>query len=178
VRVAVRGAGLSDTMSRYLVDRIESARNVELMTETEVAAVHGNGMLEAVDLRDPRGRVERIPAAALFLMIGADPCNEPVRDMLGLDPAGYIVCGPAAAGYDGPCRWPLGERDPYLLETIRPGVFAAGDVRAGATQRVAGAVGDGSLAVRFAHQVLDGQGGGAGTISAASPSPGASTRSA
>ncbi len=178
VRVAVRGAGLSGTMSRYLVDRIETAPNVELMTETEVTAVHGNGRLEAVDLRDRRdGRVERIPTVALFLMIGADPCNEPVRDMLGLDPAGYVVCGPAAAGYDGPCQWPLGEREPYLLETIRPGVFAAGDVRAGATQRVAGAVGDGSLAVRFVHQVLGDQAGGAGGISAASPSPGTSTRS-
>jgi thioredoxin reductase (NADPH) len=148
------------------------------MTATEVAAVHGNGRLEAVDLRDRGdGRVERIPAAALFLMIGADPCNEPVRDMLGLDPAGYVVCGAAAAGYAGPCRWPLRDREPHLLETIRPGVFAAGDVRAGATQRVAGAVGDGSLAVRFAHQVLAGQGGGALAASPASPIPGASTRS-
>jgi thioredoxin reductase (NADPH) len=179
VRVAVRGAGLSATMSRYLVDRIETAPNVELMTETEVTAVHGNGRLEAIDLRDRRdGRVERIASAGLFLMIGADPCNEPVRDMLGLDPAGYVVCGPAAAVYDGPCHWPLGEREPYLLETVRPGVFAAGDVRAGGTQRVAGAVGDGSLAVRFAHQVLGGQAGAEGAISAASPSPGAGTPSA
>jgi thioredoxin reductase (NADPH) len=75
--------------------------------------------------------------------------------MLSLDEAGYIRCGDGAAGCEGPNRWRPTDREPHLLETVWPGVFAAGDVRAGATKRVAGAVGDGALAVRFAHQVLD-----------------------
>ena len=87
-------------------------------------------------------------------MIGGDPCTEAVTGVLALDPAGYVVCGSGAASCTGHLRWPLGEREPSLLETTRPGVFAAGDVRADAPRRVAGAVGDGALAVRFAHTVL------------------------
>jgi thioredoxin reductase (NADPH) len=156
VRVVVRGKGLAATMSRYLVDRIESRSNIELVTETEIAAVHGNGRLESVGLRDRRdGRVERVPAAAVFVMIGADPCTEAFDRVLSLDAAGYVACGEGAVRCKGPNRWPEGDRQPHLLETVWPGVFAAGDVRAGATKRVAGAVGDGALAVRFAHQVLD-----------------------
>jgi thioredoxin reductase (NADPH) len=155
VRVVVRGSGLSDTMSRYLIDRLTHARNIELMTETEVVAAHGQQRLEAVELRDRRdGRVERVETPAMFVMIGADPCTEMVEGMLGVDAAGYLVCGKGAARHEGPCRWPLAERTPELLETVRPGVFAAGDVRAGSTKRVAGAVGDGALAVRFAHEAL------------------------
>jgi thioredoxin reductase (NADPH) len=155
VRVVVRSEGLSSTMSRYLVDRIENARNIEVMTETEVTAARGDGRLEAVDLRRRgEGGVQRVDTSTMFVMIGADPCTEMVEGMLGVDPSGYIVCGKTAACHQGPCRWPLAERDPQLLETVRPGVFAAGDVRAGSTKRVAGAVGDGALAVRFAHEAL------------------------
>jgi thioredoxin reductase (NADPH) len=155
VRVVVRGEGLSSTMSSYLVDRIENARNIEVMTETEVAAARGDGRLESVDLRR-RGedRAQTVDTQTMFVMIGADPCTEMVEGMLGVDPAGYLVCGKTAACHQGPCRWPLADRDPQLLETVRPGVFAAGDVRAGSTKRVAGAVGDGALAVRFAHEAL------------------------
>jgi thioredoxin reductase (NADPH) len=155
VRVVVRGGNLASTMSRYLVDRIENARNVEVMTETEVVAANGDGRLESVDLRR-RGEAQsqRLETPAMFVMIGADPCTEMVEGMLGVDPAGYLVCGKGAARHEGPCRWPLAEREPQLLETVRPGVFAAGDVRAGSTKRVAGAVGDGALAVRFAHEAL------------------------
>ncbi len=74
--------------------------------------------------------------------------------MLALDPAGYLLCGEGAAACDGHLSWPLDDRQPHLLETVRPGVFAAGDVRAGALNRVASAVGDGALAVRFVHDVL------------------------
>jgi thioredoxin reductase (NADPH) len=155
VRVVLRGEGLSSTMSRYLIDRIESRPNVELVTQTEVSAVRGNGRLESADLRDRRdGSVRRVDVAAVFVMIGADPCTEAVARMLGLDAAGYVACGDGALDCHGPNRWPLADRQPQLLETVWPGVFAAGDVRAGATKRVAGAVGDGALAVRFAHQVL------------------------
>ena len=155
VRVVVRGDGLSSTMSRYLVDRIESRPNVEVITQTEISAVHGNGRLEHADLREREsGNVERVGVSALFVMIGADPCTEAVHSMLELDEAGYITCGDGAAACEGPNRWPDGDRRPHMLETVWPGVFAAGDVRAGATKRVSGAVGDGGLAVRFAHEVL------------------------
>ena len=157
VRVVIRGDGLASTMSSYLLDRIEARPNIELMTRTEVSAVDGNGSLEYADLRDrDDGSIDRVATSAVFVMIGADPCTEAVQLMLDLDEAGYIRCGQAAAECAGPNPWPLGDRQPQLLETVWPGVFAAGDVRAAATKRVAGAVGDGALAVRFAHQVLQG----------------------
>ena len=156
VRVVVRGDGLAATMSRYLVDRIASRANIEVVTNTEVVAVHGDQRLKTADLRDRRdGRVDRVGVSGIFVMIGAEPCTEAVRMVLGVDASGYLACGDAAAGCSGPNRWPVGDRAPHLLETVWPGVFAAGDVRAGATKRVAGAVADGALAVRFAHQVLE-----------------------
>ncbi len=155
VRVIVRDEGLASTMSRYLVERIESRANIEIITHTELAAVHGDGRLDHADLRSRADRnVERVAVSAVFVMIGADPCTEAVHTMLDLDEAGYITCGDGAAACEGPNRWPSTDRQPHLLETVWPGVFAAGDVRAGSTKRVSGAVGDGALAVRFAHQVL------------------------
>jgi thioredoxin reductase (NADPH) len=157
VRVVVRGKALSTTMSRYLTDRIERSPRIEVMTETEVIAVRGTATVESVDLRDSRtGTVVAVTATAVFVMIGATPCTEAARGVLALDAAGYLLCGTGAAGCDGHLSWPLKDREPHLLETVRPGVFTAGDVRAGATNRVAGAVGDGALAVRFAHDVLAG----------------------
>ena len=155
VRIVIRGEGLAATMSSYLVERIESRPNIEIVTRTELSAVQGDGRLEHADLRGrDDGNVERVAVSAVFVMIGADPCTEAVDTMLDLDEAGYIRCGDGAAECEGPHRWPSTDRRPHLLETVWPGVFAAGDVRAGATKRVAGAVGDGALAVRFAHQVL------------------------
>ncbi|MEA2347001.1 MAG: thioredoxin reductase [Thermoleophilaceae bacterium] len=157
VRIVVRGKALSSTMSHYLVDRIERSDHIEVMTETEVVAVDGTGTVQSVDLRDNRdGSVEQVAATAVFVMIGADPCTEAALGMLAVDQAGYLLCGTAAAACDGHLSWPLTDRDPHLLETTRPGVLTAGDVRAGASNRVAGAVGDGALAVRFAHEVLAG----------------------
>jgi thioredoxin reductase (NADPH) len=92
----------------------------------------------------------------VFVMIGAEPCTEASTGMLAVDPAGYLLCGSGAATCDGYLNWPLKDREPHMLETVRPGVFAAGDVRSGASKRVAGAVGDGALVVRFAHDVLAG----------------------
>ena len=154
VTVAVRGRALSSTMSRYLIDRIERTPRIEVLTGTEVVALHGRATLDAVTLRDERGETRR-PVRAVFVMIGADPCTEAVTGVLGIDAAGYLLCGPGAAECEGRLCWPLADRAPQLLETVRPGVFAAGDVRAGATNRVAGAVGDGALATRFAYSVLD-----------------------
>src|ERR1700760_4890894 len=157
VRLVVRGKALSATMSRYLLDRIERSPRIEVMTETEVIAVHGTATVESVDARDGRtGTGAPVPTTAVFVMIGATPCSEAAHGMLALDAAGYLLCGKSAAGCDGHLSWPLKDRAPHPLETVRPGVFAAGDVRAGSTNRVAGAVGDGGLAVRFAHDVLAG----------------------
>lgn len=157
VRVVVRGAGLKSTMSHYLVDRIERSPRIEVMTETELVAVTGSAAVEGVTLRDRRdGELRRFPVSAVFVMIGAEPCTEAARGILALDPAGYLLCGEGASACDGHLVWPLREREPHMLETVRPGVFAAGDVRAGASNRVAGAVADGALSVRFVHDVLAG----------------------
>ncbi len=157
VRIVVRGKALKATMSHYLVDRIESSARIEVMTETEVSAVHGAQTVESVSLRDRRdGSVDQVPATAVFVMIGAEPCTEAASGMLAVDSAGYVLCGEGVANCQGHLRWPLPDREPHLLETVRPGVFAAGDVRAGAANRVAGAVGDGALVVRFAYDVLAG----------------------
>lgn len=156
VRMIIRGKGLALTMSRYLVDRIEHAKNIEVLTEHEITAVHGDVVVDGATLRDRRdGSEQRVDVSAVFVMIGAEPCVEAVRGMVGLDSAGYVLCGKRAIGCEWP-RWPLTDREPHLLETVQPGVFAAGDVRGDASKRVAGAVGDGALAVRFAHSVLDG----------------------
>jgi thioredoxin reductase (NADPH) len=157
VRMVVRGKALKSTMSQYLVDRIERSGNIEVRTETEVSAVHGSATVESVSLVDRRdGSVDQVATTAVFVMIGADPCTEAATGMLAVDAAGYLLCGPGAASCDDHLCWPLEDREPHLLETIRPGVFAAGDVRAGASKRVAGAVGDGAMVVRFAHEVLAG----------------------
>jgi thioredoxin reductase (NADPH) len=155
VRVVVRGKGLKSTMSHYLVDRIERSRQIEVITETEVVAVDGSATVESARLRDrDDGSVEDVACTAVFVMIGADPCSEAGTGILAVDPGGYLLCGSDAAECAGYLRWPLSDRQPHLLETIRPGVFAAGDVRSGASNRVAGAVGDGAMAVRFAQAVL------------------------
>jgi thioredoxin reductase (NADPH) len=157
VRVVVRGKALKSTMSQYLVDRIERSPRIEVMTETEVSAVHGAATVESVDLHNRRdGSIEPVASTAVFVMIGADPCTEAATGILAVDVAGYLLCGTGAAKCEGHLRWPLPDREPHLLETVRPGVFAAGDVRSGASNRVAGAVGDGAMVVRFAHTVLDG----------------------
>jgi thioredoxin reductase (NADPH) len=157
VRVVVRGKALKSTMSHYLVERIDSSSRIEVVTETEVVAVHGSATVESVSLRHRRDdTVEQVGCTAVFVMIGADPCTEAATGMLAVDTAGYLVCGPGAPNSDTHLNWPLTDREPHLLETTRPGVFAAGDVRAGAPNRVAAAVGDGALVVRFVQDVLAG----------------------
>jgi thioredoxin reductase (NADPH) len=154
VRVIVRGKALKATMSRYLVDRVERSPRIEVMTETEVVALHGSAVVESVTLQSADGSREAVDTSAVFVMIGADPCTEVSDGMLATDDAGFLLCGDGAHSCEGHIAWPLHDREPALLETVRPGVFAAGDVRAGASNRVAGAVGDGALVVRFAHELL------------------------
>ena len=95
VRVVVRGKGLKLSMSQYLIDRIEASPRIEVLTETEVTAVHGTATVESVSLRDRAGTVSRCSATAVFVMIGAVPCSEAAAGMLALDPAGYLLCGTA-----------------------------------------------------------------------------------
>ena len=157
VRIVVRGKALKSTMSHYLLDRIKRSPRIEVITETELIAVHGTATVESVSLRDRRdGSVEQVDATAVFVMIGGDPCSEAAAGILAVDGGGFLLCGEGAAACQGHLGWPLTDREPHLLETVRPGVFAAGDVRAGASNRVAGAVGDGAMAVRFLMQVLAG----------------------
>ena len=157
VRVVVRGSTLKSTMSQYLVERLHRSPRIEVMTETEVVAVNGSATVESVTLLDRRsGNTTELPTTAMFVMIGAEPCTEAITGMVPVDSAGYILCGAEAAKHDGHLQWPVSDREPHMLETTRPGVFVAGDVRSGASNRVASAVGDGTLVVRFVHDVLDG----------------------
>ena len=154
VHVLVRSDGLAETMSRYLIRRIEGSPDIVLRTRTEVVGLEGSNHLERVRWRDQDGGEETHGIRHLFLMTGAAPSTRWLADCLALDDKGFIKTGPdltpeelAAAG------WPLA-RPPYLLETSLPGVFAVGDVRGGSIKRVASAVGEGSIAVSFVHRVL------------------------
>jgi thioredoxin reductase (NADPH) len=154
VRVVVRGSALKSTMSSYLIGRVERSPRIEVMTETEVVALQGSAVVESVTLQSRDGSRQDVDTSAVYVMIGADPCTEVSDGMLATDDAGFLLCGDGAHNCAGHIAWPLHDREPALLETVRPGVFAAGDVRAGASNRVAGAVGDGALVVRFAHELL------------------------
>jgi thioredoxin reductase (NADPH) len=149
VHLSVRGPGLEDSMSRYLIARIEACSNITLKPFTEVAALEGNGHLEHVRCRNTKtGATEEHEVRHLFLMTGAVPNTAWLGGCLMLDDKQFI-----RTGTDLGSDWPL-RRAPYLLETNRPGIFAVGDVRSGSVKRVASAVGEGSMAVQFVHKVL------------------------
>jgi thioredoxin reductase (NADPH) len=155
VHMLVRGNGLADTMSRYLIRRIEDNPGIALRTHAQIVALEGNGHLERVRWRDDRtGVVETNAFRHVFLMTGAAPNTRWLERCVALDDKGFIKTGPDLSRDDlAAAGWPLA-RPPYLLETSRPGVFAVGDVRAGNIKRVASAVGEGSIAIAFVHQVL------------------------
>jgi thioredoxin reductase (NADPH) len=154
VHVLVRQDGLADTMSRYLVRRIEEHPAITLRTRTELVALDGDRHLERVQWRDRRGAVETHDIRHVFMMTGAVPNTSWLDGCVALDGRGFIKTGPDLSPEDlVTAGWPL-TRSPYLLETNRPGVFAVGDVRGGNVKRVASAVGEGSIAVAFVHQVL------------------------
>jgi thioredoxin reductase (NADPH) len=155
VHVLIRGEGLADTMSRYLIRRIEDNPTITLRTHTQIIGLAGNGHLERVQWRDNRtGDVENNDIRHVFMMTGAVPNTGWLERCVVLDDKGFIKTGPDLSHDDlAAAGWPL-TRPPYLLETSRPGVFAVGDVRAGNIKRVASAVGEGSIAVAFIHQVL------------------------
>ena len=156
VSVVIRGDSLKKTLSDYLVDRIRATANIEVLVRTEVVALHGNGSLEAITLRnDETGDTRGAETRNLFLCLGGVPYTE-WADEVGIvrDSEGYLITGPDLLK-DGkwPEVWQL-DRAPYYLETSVPGVFAAGDVRHGSVKRCASAVGEGAMAVMFVHRYL------------------------
>jgi thioredoxin reductase (NADPH) len=155
VHMLVRGSGLADTMSRYLIRRIEDNPAIVLHTLAEITSLEGNGHLERVQWRDNRtGAIESGAIRHVFLMTGAVPNTGWIDGCIALDDKGFIKTGADLSREDlAAAAWTLA-RPPYLLETSRPGVFAVGDVRGGNVKRVASAVGEGSIAVAFVHQVL------------------------
>jgi thioredoxin reductase (NADPH) len=156
VTMLVRAGTLGKAMSRYLVGRIEATPNIEVLTGVEVVAARGTGHLECVVIRElESGRERERAVAAMFIFIGAAPRTDSVAGLVELDEKGYILTGPDLPRVDRkPRGWRL-ERDPYLLETNVPGIFAAGDVRAGSGKRVAAAVGEGCRTVGMVHSYLE-----------------------
>jgi thioredoxin reductase (NADPH) len=154
VVMLARGDSLGAKMSRYLVDRIEATPNIEVRFHTEIAACRGNGRLEELEFwNSGTGATDSVRASYLFVFLGAAPRTEWLRDVIACDARGFILTGPDLAKTETLRNWPL-ERSPYLLETNVPGVFASGDARRDSVKRVASAVGEGSVAVCFMHQVL------------------------
>ena len=155
VHMVIRSSGLADTMSRYLIRRIEDHPAIVRHAHTEIVSLEGNGHLERLGWRDNEtGQVETHAIRHVFTMTGAVPSTHWLDRCLALDAKGFIKTGPDLLPEDlATARWPLA-RAPHLLETSLPGVFAIGDVRAGSLKRVASAVGEGSIAIAAVHQVL------------------------
>jgi thioredoxin reductase (NADPH) len=155
VTLLVRGDALGRSMSDYLVKELQANDRVAVRLGTQVIGAAGAGRLEHLTLRDGRtGATETVPAAALFILIGAQPRSEWLAGTLECEQHGFVLTGPDLLG-DGrpPPGWPL-DRSPLPLETSLPGVFAAGDVRHRSVKRVASAVGEGSIAVQLVHDYL------------------------
>jgi thioredoxin reductase (NADPH) len=155
VHVVVRGPCLAQSMSRYLIQRIESSRNVELRTRTRVESLEGNGRLERVRWRHVETHAtETRPIRNLFVMTGADPNTAWLKGCVVLDDKNFVKTGTDLQPEElAEARWPLSRR-PYLMETSIPGIFAVGDVRSSSVKRVASAVGEGSICVQLIHHVL------------------------
>ena len=155
VVILVRGEGLAATMSQYLIDQIQRTPNIQIWSHASVAEVHGDKRLEEISVMcSDTDKVERVPASSIFIFIGALPRTDWLAGLVERDDRGFILTGPDLMR-DGehPKGWEL-DRDPFLLETNVPGIFAVGDVRHGSVKRVASGVGEGSVAVQFIHQYL------------------------
>jgi thioredoxin reductase (NADPH) len=152
VWAVLRGGDLHKSMSSYLVERLQAAENVEVLTHTQIQGMLGDGMLEAVVIENTQtGERRTLAAPAIFSFIGAVPRTGWLPAEIETDAKGFICTGRAVLDS---ARWPL-QREPFPVETSYPGVFAAGDVRLGSVKRCAAGVGEGSMAVAFVHQYLD-----------------------
>ena len=150
----VRGEGLAESMSRYLVRRIEETPNITLLTHTQIEALDGDAHLSRVTWRDAAGTRTTVDVRHVFFMTGADPNTAWLQGGLVLDEGGFVKTGQDLTPEDlAGAKWPLA-RPPHLFETSRPGVFAVGDVRASSVKRVAAAVGEGSICIQLIHRVL------------------------
>jgi thioredoxin reductase (NADPH) len=158
VTLLVRADGLERSMSHYLIRQIRDTANIEVRASTVVAGVDGDQHLERLRLCDAAtGATEEVPAAFLFVFIGAAPCTEWLDGVVQRDQRGFVLTGPdLLVGGKRPRGWPL-DRDPYYLEGSVPGVFAAGDARANSVKRVASAVGEGAMAIQLVHRYLEAQ---------------------
>ncbi|MGA8598827.1 MAG: FAD-dependent oxidoreductase [Bryobacteraceae bacterium] len=157
VTMVVRADSLAKSMSRYLVDQIEVAENIEVLTNSEIVSALGEEHLECITIRDNRSvQTQNMPTSAVFIFIGAKPHTKWLADLIARDDHGFIYTGPELPKPEGsqvPQGWKL-ERQPFLLETNVPGIFAAGDVRHASIKRVASAVGAGSICVQMIHEHL------------------------
>jgi thioredoxin reductase (NADPH) len=157
VHMLVRRSELSSTMSRYLIQRLTENPQIELHYNTEIVAVEGDGELERVVWRDREsGETSAHDVRHLFVMTGASPRTEWLRGCLALDDKGFVLTGrdiQNVSADDTSPKWPL-KRDPYMLETSLPGVFAVGDARANNVKRVASAVGEGAISIHLVHRAL------------------------
>jgi thioredoxin reductase (NADPH) len=155
VVMLIRGTSLASTMSQYLIEQIQHTPNIQLWAQASVAEVHGESRLEEISiLCADTNKIERVPASSMFIFIGALPETNWLGDLVERDERGFILTGPdLIRDEQRPKGWPLA-RDPFLLESSIPGIFAVGDVRHGSVKRVASGVGEGSVAVQFIHQYL------------------------
>jgi thioredoxin reductase (NADPH) len=160
VVMLVRGASLTASMSEYLIRHIDANEKIDVQTNTCIVGADGDDRLRCLTLASPNGENRRtVEAVSLYVMIGAEPDTAWLGDAVQRDARGYLLTGPELPRVEGGRRvkaWPL-ERDPWLLETSVPGVFAAGDVRCGSVKRVASSVGEGAVAIQFVHQYLAGR---------------------
>ncbi|MDJ0497760.1 MAG: FAD-dependent oxidoreductase [Acidimicrobiia bacterium] len=156
VTMVVRGDSIETRMSQYLVDQIRATVNIEVLLNTQIVEVGGSHQVENVRLRnDAAGTEQERPAAAIFIFVGAVPHSSFVADLVATTDDGFILTGEdILVGGNRPAGWTL-QRDPFLLETSVPGIFAAGDVREGVVRRVASAVGQGSVAISMVHKYLE-----------------------
>jgi thioredoxin reductase (NADPH) len=156
VTMIVRASSLGKAMSSYLVERINALPNIKVLTETEICTVSGNGKLEKVTLKHiTDSKVYEHDTSAVFIFIGAAPRTEMLKGIIETDDRGFILTGPDLPRKNGKVKdWEI-ERDPFILETNVPGIFAAGDVRSGSGKRVASAVGEGSAAIAMVHKYLE-----------------------
>jgi thioredoxin reductase (NADPH) len=155
VVLLVRGDGLASSMSQYLIDQVEQTPNIQIWTHASVAEAHGDTRLEEISvLCSDTGKTERVSASSMFIFIGALPKTDWLAGIVERDERGFLLTGPDLfQNGERPKGWTL-DRDPFLLETNVPGLFAVGDVRHGSVKRVASGVGEGSVAVQFIHQYL------------------------